>query len=176
MVKKLVTVVVAVLVLAGAAMSAARAESGVTFGYVDTRKLMTESKPGKNARADLEKVMKAKQAEIEKSEKTLKDMQAAFEKDKLILTADQKQARQKEFQEKLAAYQKMKGEAQRELQQKDQEYTRTALAEIQKIVAEIAKEKNIVLVFDVRERAVLYSAPGPDLTDDVMKKYNAQAK
>ena len=175
MVKKCIALVVSLFVLGAAVAPAVQAEE-IKIGYVDTRKVMNESKQGKKARADLEKLVKAKTAELDKQEKTLKDMQAAFEKDKLILKPEQVQARQKEFQEKLGAYQKLKAESQRELQRKDQEYSRKTLGDIQKVVAEIAKEKNLTLVFDAHERPVIYSAPGPDLTDDVLKKYNAQAK
>jgi len=175
MVKKWITVIASLLILSAAAMPVVQAED-IKIGYVDTRKVLTESKQGKKARAELEKMVKAKTAELDKQEKSIKDMQAAFEKDKLILKPEQVQARQKEFQEKVGAYQKLKAESQRELQQKDQEVSRKALGEIQKVVAEIAKEKNLALVFDAHERPVIYSAPGPDLTDDVLKKYNAQAK
>lgn len=175
MVKKCVTLIVALLVVGAGSLSVAQAED-IKFGYVDMRKVMTESKQGKKARAELEKLVKSKTAEIDKQEKTLKDMQESFEKDKLILKPEQIQAKQKEFQEKLGVYQKLKAESQRELQQKDQEFSRKTLGEIQKVVAEIAKEKNLTLVFDAHERPVIYSAPGPDLTDEVLKKYNAQAK
>jgi len=175
MVKKCIVFTMGFFVLVATAVPIVQAED-IKIGYVDTRKVLTESKQGKKARVELEKIVKAKTAELDKQEKTLKNLQAAFEKDKLILKPEQIQARQKEFQEKVGAYQKLKAESQRELQQKDQEFSRKTLGEIQKVVAEVAKEKNLSLVFDAHERPVIYSAPGPDLTDEVLKKYNAQAK
>ncbi len=161
------------LSLMGLLMSEAYADD-VKIGYVDLRKVLTESKAGKRTKGEIEKVVKQRQDTLVKDEQKLKTLQEAFEKDKLILSEVQKQQKQQEFQQKLQAYQKAAGEAQREVGQKEAEFTKKAIPEIKAIISEVAKEEKLVLVFEKNEMPVLYATEGPDLTDKVLKKYDAK--
>jgi outer membrane protein len=147
----------------------------VRFGYVDARKVLNDSKAGKRLRAELEKTTKQRQETLARDEQRLKGLQEAYEKDKLLLSETQKQAKQKEFDEKLRAFQKSAAAAQQELEQKKNEFERKAIGEIQTIVRELAKEEKLTLVFEKNQMPVLYAAEGPDLTDKVLKRFDAKA-
>lgn len=143
------------------------------FGYVDVRKVVIESKAGKQARTELEKLAEQKKDQLLKEEQKLQSLKKDFEKNHLVMNDQQKQEKQKEFQEKLQALQKMEVEAKQELGKKDAELTQKALRELQAIVAEIAKEQKLMMVFD-KGAQPLYAEPGPDLTDKVLQKYDAK--
>lgn len=160
-----------ILVLAGLALSAP-ALADVKIGYVDVRAVLTESKAGKQHRADLEKYIKDKQAAIKKEEEKLNSLKQAFEKDALTLSDAQKQQKQKEFQEKVQAFQKMAQDADRELRQKDTEFTNQSLEAIRTIAAEVAKEDKVNLVIGRGE--VLYADDGMDLTPKVTQKFDSR--
>jgi outer membrane protein len=102
-------------------------------------------------------------------------MQAAYEKDQLILSDDQKKQKQKDFQDRVNALQKMSQEAQRELGQKDQEFTRKAVVEIRPIVEEVAKAEKVRIVYERGEQSVLYVEEAVDLTAKVLKAYDAKS-
>lgn len=146
------------------------------IGYVDVRKVLLESKTGKKNKAEFEKMVKAKEAALKKEEEKLKSMQEAFQKDQLMMTEDQKKARQKEFQGKAEAYQNMVRDAKQEVGKKDNEYTSRALTEIRAIVAGLAKEMKLSLVLEASETGLLYADEKMDLTQKVMEKYDAKAK
>lgn len=165
-----------VAALAASAMSSALwAADAVRVGYVDLRRVVVESKSGKQHKAELDKLVKAKQGEIEKEEQKLKAMQQEFEKERLTLTESQRQTRQKDFQEKVQAYQKLGAEAQNQLAQRDNEYTQEALGVIRGIIADVAKAEKIGLVLEKRDNSVLYAEDGLDLTDKVLQKYDARS-
>lgn len=173
------TIAAAALLVMGWAVlgGAAYAQDAAQFGYVDMRKAVTESKNGQRIKAELEKFAKQKQEQLAKEEQKVRDVQHAFEKDQLLMTDAQKRDKQKEIQEKIQAFQKMAGEAQREFNQKEQEHTRKVVTEIRAIVAEIAKAEKLALVFEKNDAPVLvlYAEEGPDLTERVMKAYDAKA-
>ncbi|MEW6332426.1 MAG: OmpH family outer membrane protein [Pseudomonadota bacterium] len=146
------------------------------IGYVDVRKVLLESKTGKKNKAEFEKMVKAKEAAIKKEEEKLKSMQEAFQKDQLMMTEDQKKARQKEFQEKAEAYQNMVRNAKQEVGKKDNEYTSRAMTEVRAIVADLAKEMKLSLVLEASETGLLYADEKMDLTPKVMEKYDAKGK
>ena len=145
------------------------------YGYVDVRKVLLESKTGKRNKAELEKFVKQRKDQLAKEEENLKTLRAAYQKEQLLLTDTQKQQRQKEFQEKLQAYEKMRAEAQKELQQKDGEVSRAAMTEVRAVIAQIAKEQNLDIVFEKNDQPVLFAKDGPDLTDTVIKRLDAKA-
>lgn len=154
---------------------AAYAEVG-NIGYVDMRKVLTENKSGQRVKADLEKEVKTRKDALAKEEGKLKALQEAYEKDKLLLSENQRKEKQKDFQRKLEAYQKTAAQAQRELSQKEAEYTKKAVPEIRAIIRELAKEEKLVLVFEKNDVPALYAADGPDLTDKVLTRYNKTQK
>lgn len=144
------------------------------IGYVDMRKVLNETKAGKRAKDDLEKTIKQRQGNIDRDQQQLKNMQDAFEKEQLLLSETQKQARQKAFEEKVRAFQQSTAEAEREVQQKQAEYTRKAIPEIRAVIRDVAKEEKLTLVFEKNEMPVLYAADGPDLTAKVIQRLDAK--
>lgn len=146
----------------------------VRIGYVDMRKVLTESKAGKRVKAEIEKTIGERRASLGRDEQQLKDLQQAYEKDKLLLSEEQKQAKQKEFDEKLRAFQQATATAQREIEQKEREFARKVIPEIRTIVRDLAKERKLSLVFEKNEMPVIYAADGPDLTEAIIKRFDAK--
>ena len=154
---------------------AASAADKPAIGYVDVRAVLMESKAGKQHKADMDKFVKDKQAALQKEEEKLKSLQQTLEKEVLTLTDAQKQDKQRGFQEKVQALQKTAQEAERELRQKDADYTNKALEEIRKIIAATAKEEKLILVLGKTEMSVLYAEDGMDLTPKVIQKYDGRS-
>ncbi|MDO8705200.1 MAG: OmpH family outer membrane protein [Sulfuricaulis sp.] len=154
----------------------AAAAEAPTMGYVDLRKLLVESKVGQKNKAELDKLIKEKEKALTSEEGKLQSIQRAFQKDMLLMTDDQKQAKQKEFQEKAEAYQKLVNEAKQAVGKKDNEFASQSLAEIKKIIAVVAKEMKLSLVLEASESGMLYAEDGMDLTQKVFERYDAKAK
>jgi len=156
-------------------LSAVAAENP-SLGYVDLHRALLESKAGKKNKAELDKLIKERKAAIAQEEGKLQAMQQAFQKDQLLMTPQQKQDKQKEFQTRVEAYQKMVKAAEQEVNSKDNEYTAKSLADIRAIVAAIAKERKLTMIFGTSEAGLLYADPGLDLTQQVIQRYDAKAK
>jgi outer membrane protein len=170
--KKFVLLLPLIMLLNHVAMAADQP----AIGYVDVRKVLLESKLGKKNKAEFEKMIKEKESALSKEEEKLKAMQESFQKDQLMMTDDQKKTKQKAFQEKADAYQKMVRDAKQEVGKKDNEYTSKALTEIRAIVADLAREMKLSLVLEASESGLLYAEKGMDLTPKVLEKYDAKAK
>lgn len=156
--------------------SVAIAAENPAIGYVDLRKVLVESKVGKKNKTELDKLIKQKESAIAAEESKLKAMQQAFQKDQLVMTDDQKKAKQKEFQEKAEAYQKMVNEAKQAVGKRDNEFATKSLVDIKKIIADLAKEMKLSLVLEASESGLLYAEDGMDLTQKVLERYDAKAK
>lgn len=144
------------------------------IGYVDVRAVLLESKAGQQHKTEMEKYVKDKQAALKKDEEKLRTQQQALDKEMLTLTDAQKQEKQRGFQEKVKVLQKDAQDADRELRQKDNEYTNKAVEEIRAIIAEVAKEEKLSLVLGKTEMSVLYAEEGMDITPKVMQKMDSR--
>jgi len=172
-IKIIISVVSAVLVASFATAPAFAAER---IGYVDMQRVVSESAAGKHARAEIEGMIKQKQEQVNREGQKLKTLQQSLEKEQLTLTDAQKKTKQREFEKKVQAYQQLAAEAQRDLREKEAEFTRKALTDIRTAIRELAKEGKLMLVLEKNEQPVLYAEDGPDLTDKVIKAYDAKAK
>ena len=170
--KRFITVT-ALAVLAISNMASAGEKPAI--GYVDVRTVLLESKAGKQHKAEIEKIVKDKQATFKKEEEKLKTLQQNLEKEMLTLSDAQKQEKQRGFQEKVQTLQKNAQEVERDLRQKDSEYSNKAIEEMRKVIAEVAKEEKLSLVFGKSEMSVLYSEEGMDITNKVIQKLDSRA-
>ncbi len=163
-----------VFLLGVAGGGVAQAADVLAIGYVDVRAVLAESKSGKQFRQELDKFVKDKQAALKKEEEKLVSLKSALEKDALTLSDAQKQQKQKEFQEKVQALQKMAQDADRELRQKDSEFTNKALEQIRAIIGDVAKEEKVNLILSRNE--VLYGDEAMNLTAKVTQKFDARTE
>jgi outer membrane protein len=124
----------------------------------------------------LEKLFKEKQGAIQKEEQKLQQLQQDFEKNQMLLTDAQKQEKQKAFQAKVEAYQKLRNDAQQAVNQRRGELTNKMVGEIKLVVADVAKEAKVAFVIEVPEQAVLYAEPAVNLTTKVLQRYDAKTK
>lgn len=175
---RIVFAVLLVMAAVTAGLRPAPAEEVARIGYVDVRKVLNESDSGKRHKAEMERLIKQRQEQLGKEEQKLRELQQAYEKNKLTLTDAQKREKQKEFQDKLEAFRQHRSEAQQELNKKDNDFTRQAIADIRTIVRALAREEKLMLVFEKNELngiLVLYAQDGPDLTDKVLARFNARS-
>ncbi len=145
------------------------------IAYVDLHKVLLESKIGKKNQAELDKLIKEKEATLGKEQSKLKALEQVFEKDQLLMTDAQKKTKQKEFQEKADAYQKMVNEAKQTVGQKDKEYASKSISEVKGIISGIVKEMKLNMVFEASESGLLYADSSMDLTQKVIERYDALA-
>ncbi len=166
-------IVISAVVFLFASASASAADR---IGYVDMARVVNESAAGKRAKAEIEGIIKQKQEQVNREGQKLKTQQQALEKEQLTLTEAQKRAKQRAFEQKVQAYQKLAAEAQRDIGQKDTERSRQVLTAVRGVIRELAQQENLLLVLEKNDQPVLYAADGPDLTDKVIKAYDAKAK
>lgn len=162
------------MLVAGFPATAVQAEGRI--GYVDMQRAVTESQSGKRARAEIESAVKKKQEQVSREGQKLKALQQALEKEQLTLTDTQKRTKQRDFEQKVQTYQQLAADGQRELSQMEAEHTRKVLTDIRAVIREIAQAEKLMLVLEKNEQPVLYAEDGPDLTDRVIKAYDAKSK
>ena len=87
---------------------------------------------------------------------------------------DEKARAEKEaaIQKLVMGFEESKMRNQQEFQKRDQEISEPIIKKLRSIVSEVAKEKGYTLVIDTN--SVVYAETSDDITDEVIKRYDAK--
>lgn len=170
--KKLFGVSVALL-LSLLVLPAFAAES--KLGSVDMQKVLTMSDAGKGAKEEL--ALRAAKYEAEKNvkEEELKKLKSELEKQSVLLSESARGAKEKDYQQKLKEYQRFMKDAQDDLQAKNDEFTNRIVDEIVKIVQDYGRKNGFTFIF-VKNESMIFMDDKIDLTDELLKQFNAAHK
>lgn len=146
------------------------------YGIVDIQKVILSVEEGKTARAKLEKEIKAKEKEFLSQKKDLDKMNADWKAQSALMTEDARRQKQVEFQEKFMSLRNEEMKFQQELKKKEAEVTQMIAIKVAKMVNEMAKTKAIDVVFEANSSGLIYVKNPVDLTSDVIKVYDSEAK
>jgi len=146
----------------------------IKLGYIDMQKALNEVNEGKNAKAKLKRDFDDKQTTLDKKQDELKRLKDDLDKQSLILKEDQKRERMAELQQKFIELQTLYQKLQKELSEREMTITKEIFEKMEAIIAKIAEEEKLTMVFEKSEGRILYAPPSMDFTNDLIRKYNAK--
>lgn len=144
------------------------------FGVVDLQKALNLSKAGKDTKEMFGKKVESAQKMLEAREQELKKLQTDFEKQSLLLSADARIEKTKEFEAKRRDLERYVKDSRDELTMEERRLTNKILEEIEKVVQRVGKEEGYTFIFERNQSGILYLRDVLDLTDRVIKAYDAQ--
>jgi len=163
------------LALSFFAASTARAQSEPLIGYVDLQKAIVTVEEGKRAKESLRKTYQAKQQALSEKEEELKRLKDRIDSEMQAQTPEA-QSRRAQFQSKLMALQQEFMKEQQELQQLEAQQLQSITEKMRKIIASIGKAGGYSMILEIQGNRLLYAKDHLDLTNEVIRKYNAKFK
>ncbi len=155
----------------------ARAQSpSLKLAYVDLQKVMLESERGKEARKSLSDELEKRKKELTQKQDELQRMKDSLEKQSGAITADARNEKEKQYQTRLKDYQRMTSDYQTELQQRDQEFTRSILKDLEELIKGMGEKEKYTFILEKTQGGLLFASPAADITDKVIAAYNEWAK
>ncbi len=168
---RLMTAVVLAAFLAGAPAQAAET---LSFGVIDMSRVMKETDAAKGIFAELESKRGEYQKQVKKEEDSLRTAEQEIIKQKDKMSEEEFKKAKMSFEEKVFAAQKLVQERKKTLDDALNNSIDKLRAAAAKETAAVAKEKGYSAVFT--QDAVMLAEPGLDLTDEVVKRLNANTK
>jgi outer membrane protein len=160
-----------------AASTARAAEDDLLIGYVDLQKAIQSVEEGRRAKSKLEKTFKKKQAALSAKEEELKKLQEALEAQATVSgDSPDAQAKKKEFQTKLMELQQVYMKEQQELAKLERQELSAITEKMRTIIEQVGKAGGYSLILEVQGNRLLYAKDHMDLTNEVIRKYNAKFK
>ena len=145
-------------------------------GYVDIQRAINDCNAGKDAKKTITKEVEKIQHLIADKQKEIQTMKESFEKQTLMLTPEARAHKEKEYQTKLRDFQRWADDAQNEMRQKQMEMERTISGGLIKVIQKLGAEEGYTFILEKNETFVLYASKAIDVTDRVIKAFDAQKK
>ncbi|MEJ2201036.1 MAG: OmpH family outer membrane protein [Desulfuromonadaceae bacterium] len=152
--------------------SAFSAESKV--GYVDLQKALNFSAAGKAAKETITAKVKEFEGKIEGKKAELQKLKEELEKQAILLSEQARSDKERDYQQKLKDFQRYTKDALEELQRADADYTRQILEKILKVVQEVGEKEGYAMILEKSESSLLYADEKIELTEKVIKAFDAQ--
>jgi len=165
----ILTALVALITTAGPLAFA----QSVQIGTVDVTRALNEVAEGQAAQARLDIMFQGKQAELEQMEADLMAQKQEYDAKVAVLSDAARQEYEQKLYQGQMAYQQTAMGFEQQMQGAYLQAMESLTNKMKTIAGEIAQEKGFTLVLEVSQGVVLYAAPGTDITDQVIARYNA---
>ena len=170
--KKLhIGLIMAMIIMLPAIMQAAELKLGV----VNLQKALNECQAGKEAVAELEDEVKKRQEQVDVRQEELKKLNEEAEKKRSVWSDEMKEQKQRELQARMQEFQRFYMQSNDDLKKREQEKKTVIIKDLLEVAKKLAKEKGYTFVFET-QAGVIYSPQEADLTEEVIKLYNADYK
>ena len=143
------------------------------LGFVDMQRALNETDDGKKAKASLKKVFDQKQKELDEQQAALKKDVEDLDKKRTLLPPEQVREKEAELQTRMQKVQQTYLRHQQDLQAKEQEATGKIFERMNKILGKIALAENFTMILDKGQGGIVFAKPHLDLTNDLIRRYNA---
>lgn len=174
---RMVVGVFLLVVLGGLHTGAVYSQSiNIKIGSVDIQKAVNECSAGKEAKKALTQEAENFQRLIAEKQKELQDMKESLEKRGPMLNPEARAAKEKELQSRLRDFQRWGEDIQNEINQKRIEMERNIFIGLQKVIQKLGADEGYTLILGQNENIVLFTSKSIDMTDLVIKAYDAQKK
>jgi outer membrane protein len=169
-------IMMGLVILIGASLSGMGWSAEFKVGCIDIQRVMNECQAGLEAKKVIAKEMEKLQKLFEERQKELQAMKESLDKQGPMLMPEARATKEREFQTKVRDYQRWLDDNQKEIQQKGREMERSILQGVQAAIKKKGEEEGYTILLEKNENIVLFSSKAIDITDQIIKTYDAQKK
>jgi outer membrane protein len=160
-----------------ALVSAAPARAAeVKLGYVDLQRALNEIEEGKTAKASLKREFDQKQKLLDEKQAEFNRLRGEFEKQASVLAEGPRKERQEDLDRRFLDLQSTFAQLQKELSERERDLTRGIFDKMGVIIRETAEAEGFTVVLERNDSGLLYAPAALDLTNELIRKYNARHK
>lgn len=174
---KIVNVIGLALGIVASTAIAAEDAIATKIATVDMQKALQTVDAGKKAKTALEKEFNTKKKMLDDEQSAIVKLENEFKKQSMVMNDEAKEKKGQELQERKFKFQQQLMRSQTEIQQKEAELTAPIVKTLKELAKDVAGKKGYQMVLDrSNETTIIFSQEKDDLTDDLVKAYNAKNK
>ncbi|QTA81941.1 putative outer membrane chaperone, Skp family [Desulfonema limicola] len=167
--KLIKTAFIAVIVLLFSLTSSYGADDKI--GVIDFQKVLRESDAGKSAKTDIESEGKRLEKKLKDEGEALEKMKKKLEAEIMVMSSEMRESKEREFRIKVDDFKVLQKKYANEFKTFEAKIIKQVQQEIFDLVEKIGKKGGYKLILE--RTAVLYYPDTIDITDILIKEYNA---
>lgn len=161
-----------VLIIAGL-FSLAIAQETAKIGVVNSQEVLEKSEEGKKAIAQLQEKDRSQQSRLTKLDEEIRQLETKMNTQRLTLTNEAILQLTSDLDKKRTDRKRLAEDALRELQDLRLRLFNRVQSELIPIIEQLGKEKNLEIIFDLAQSGAIYFNPTIELTEEVIRRYDA---
>ncbi len=146
------------------------------IGKVDVQKILLTINEGKAVRDKLKKSFEEKQAILKKDQEEIQKGEEDLKKQMAVLNDKAKEKKEKELQGKFMQLQQKTMQFQKEISEMEAQFKKPIMGKLQEVITEVSKNAGVDFTIEVSTAPIIYAKADKDLTDEVIKAYDAKFK
>ena len=150
--------------------------AGAKVAFFNPQAVFQNSSDGRASVVRVNALIEKKQKENADKAKLLQGNQQKLQTSGSVMNETARVQLEKEIEKQTKDAERFQQDAQAEINELQQEVQNEFVKKLSPIVDAIAVEKGLQIVFNASESGIAWATPGLDLTADVIKKLDAQAK
>ena len=149
------------------------AQQPMKFGVVNATDVLQKSQEGKRITAQLEAKNKTLQEDLARLDDRIRDLETRLNTQRLTLSQEALGNLVADLDKQRTARTRFVEDSRRELNDLTQRLFQRLQTELRPIIADVGKEKNMDIIFDIEGGGIIYFNPAVDITPEVIQKYDA---
>jgi outer membrane protein len=158
-----------VTLLAVAAASTVHAE--IKLAYVDIQRALNDCRNGKAAKEAFRGRLERVQSQLQSEQNEVQALKEELKKKGPLMQPDERQSLEEQYSRKLRDFQDDYKSTRDSLQEKDNEITGAIVRDLATVVRQIGIKNGYTMVME--KGNLLWATPSTDITDDVIRNYDA---
>jgi outer membrane protein len=158
--------IASLIVLAVALLAPAAHAADYKLGFVNTERLFREAAPAKRAQQKIEKEFSARDNEMQKLSKQVRDLQTVLDRDGPTMGDAERRNKERDLANQMRDLQRMQREYREDLNLRRNEELASVQERANKVIQQIAEAEKFDLII---QDPVVYASQRIDITDKVIK-------
>ncbi|MGE0392791.1 MAG: OmpH family outer membrane protein [Vicinamibacterales bacterium] len=147
---------------------------GARIAFIDIQRIIAESKEGQSASGKVKALNDRKVAELNERNKTLQSDQQKLQSGAGVLSDSAREELQRKIERQNTDIERATQDAQKELQDLQQQLQLDFQRKLNPVLAEVAQERGLHLVFSAGDAGLAWAHAGLDITADVIKRFDSK--
>ena len=141
------------------------------LGVVNIQKILRPSAAGKNAKAELSKHAREREATLNEKKTEIQKLQETLERESLVMSKDKRDEKEREIRIKVNDIKVLKNKFEKDLKVLENRVVQQIQKEFESLAQDIGREEGYLLI--VTNQTVIYAPNSIDITDELIQKYDA---
>jgi Skp family chaperone for outer membrane proteins len=156
-----------------AAVSVSFAQEPMKIGVVNSQLVLEKSQEGKKVTAQIESRNKSLQEDLARLDDKIRELETKLNTQRLTLNQEALNNLVSDIDKQRTDRGRFVEDSRREMAELTDRLFRRIQNELIPIIQQIGQEKNLDVVYDLGSSGIIYWNPAIDLTEEVIKKYDA---